>query len=115
MKRQANPQLSSSGELALAAYEQSLLEQEDLTPASIRNYLSDVRHFIAWYERHMDTEVHIFTTPAIATPALTRYRMYLQLVQQQRPASVNRSLISLKRYFGWAIQHQIISYNPSAP
>jgi Phage integrase family len=46
MKRQAMPQLSPSGKLA---------------PASIRNYLSDVRHFIAWYKCHMDTEVHIFT------------------------------------------------------
>ena len=50
MKRQANPHISSSGEAALAHYEQVLREQEDLTFASIRNYLSDVRQFIAWYE-----------------------------------------------------------------
>jgi hypothetical protein len=50
MKRQANPQLSASGERALVQYEQALREQEDLTPASIPNYLSDLRHFIAWYE-----------------------------------------------------------------
>jgi len=115
MKRQSNPQISSSGELALAAYEQTLLEQEDLTPASIRNYLSDVRHFMAWYEHHMDTETHVFTPQAITTPALTRYRTYLQIVQQQKSASINRSLISLKRYFGWATQQQIIHYDPSAP
>lgn len=115
MKRQSNPQISSSGELALAAYEQTLLEQEDLTPASIRNYLSDVRHFMAWYEHHMDTETHVFTPQAITTPALTRYRTYLQRVQRQKPASSNRSLISLKRYFGWTTQHHIIYYDPSAP
>jgi len=115
MKRQAMPQLSSSGDLALAVYEQTLLEQEDLAPASIRNYLSDVRHFIAWYECHMDTEAHIFTPQTITTPALTRYRTYLQIVQQQRPASINRSLVSLKRYFGWAKQKQLICYDPSAP
>ncbi len=51
MKRQANPHLSSPGEFALAQYEQVLREQEDLTVASMRNYLSDVRHFIAWYEQ----------------------------------------------------------------
>ena len=43
MKRQANPPISSSGEAALAHYEQVLREQEDLTFASIRSYLSDVR------------------------------------------------------------------------
>ncbi len=115
MKRQAIPQHSSSGELALAEHEQTPLEQEDLAPASIRNYLSDVRHFIAWYERHMDTEVHIFTPQTITTPAITRYRTYLQIAQQQRPTSVNRSLISLKRYFGWALQRRITHYDPSAP
>src|SRR5947209_6304918 len=50
MKRQANPLLSLSGEQALVQYEQALREQEDLTPVSIRNYLSDLRHFMAWYE-----------------------------------------------------------------
>lgn len=46
MKRQANPHLSSSGEFALAQYEQVLSEQEYLTVASVRNYVSDVRHFM---------------------------------------------------------------------
>ena len=115
MKRQPMPQLSSSGEMALAEYEQTLLEQEDLAPASIRNYLSDVRHFIAWYERYMDTEVHVFTPQIITTPAITRYRAYLQTDQRQRPASINRSLVSLKRYFGWAKQKQFLHYDPSVP
>ncbi len=48
MKRQANPQLSSSGELALVQYEQTLREREDLAGASVRIYVSDVRHFIGY-------------------------------------------------------------------
>ena len=83
MKRQANPHLSASGELALAQYEQALREQEDLTPASFRNYLSDLRHFIAWYEAcaaecATDTLVNSqFDLSAVTTPTLTRYRSYL--------------------------------------
>jgi len=50
MKRQANPRLSSVGTCALAQYEQTMRSQEDLAPASLRNYLSDLRHFMAWYE-----------------------------------------------------------------
>ncbi len=42
MKRQATPLLSLAGEQALEQYEQALREQEDLTAASIRNYLSDL-------------------------------------------------------------------------
>ncbi len=97
MKRPANPQLSSSGELVLAQYEQTLREQEDLAPASRRNYLSDVRHFMMWYEAQVAEHAADaqddsgFDPQAITIPALTRYRTYLQTVQKQRPASVNRT------------------------
>ncbi len=119
MKRQANPPLSSEGLLALAQYKQTLCEQEDLTLASVRNYLSDVRHFMAWYEvreaRRATTiqDSRGFDLQAITTPTLTHYRTYLQTTQRQKPASVNRSLISLKRYFGWARRNQLIPSDPS--
>jgi integrase/recombinase XerD len=114
MKRTAHPPLSDAGQKALAFYERWLREREDLAAASIRNYLSDLRHFISWYETAQETYVHdCFTPQGITTPALTRYRTYLQTVQRQKPASVNRSLISLKRYFGWASQQHIITYDPS--
>ena len=47
MKRLANPPLSPLGEVALAQYRQVLSEQEDLTDASRRNYLSDLCQFMA--------------------------------------------------------------------
>lgn len=115
MKRTAHPPLSPAGLDALASYEHWLREREDLTAASIRNYLSDLRHFIVWYETEQEVYVHDrFTPQGITTPALTRYRSYLQSVQLQKPALVNRSLISLKRYFGWVLQQHLIPYDPSA-
>jgi site-specific recombinase XerD len=44
------PVLSSNGERLLAEYERRLRTEEDLTAATIRNYLSDLRHFAAWCE-----------------------------------------------------------------
>jgi integrase/recombinase XerD len=120
MKRPANPVISPTGELTLAQYEQTLREREDLTIASVRNYLSDVRHFVAWYEtREAEYATDVqdrsnFDPQAITTPTLTRYRTYLQTIQRQKPASVNRSLISLKRYFDWARRNHLITYDPSA-
>jgi integrase/recombinase XerD len=114
MKRTAHPSLSRTGQEALAAYERWLREREDLAAATIRNYLSDLRHFIAWYETEREGQANdCFTPQGITTPALTRYRTYLQTAQRQKPASVNRSLISLKRYFGWAFQQRLITYDPS--
>lgn len=54
MKRRANPQLTPTGEEAVTQYEQTLQNREDLTPTSIRNYLSDLRHFLAWYETYLE-------------------------------------------------------------
>lgn len=117
MKRLANPALSPPGEFALRQYEQVLREQEDLTPASVRNDLSDVCQFIAWYETQAEIAARhdlTFTPQSIATPTLARYRPYLQTIQRHKPASVNRSLISLKRYFEGAKQNKLIVYDLSA-
>src|SRR6266700_2617518 len=122
MKRGANPVLSSLGEEVITHYRQALWEHEDLTDASRRNYLSDLRHFAAWYEatfRPRTDEIASsqteFSPQVITTPALTRYRTYLQKDLHQKPNSVNRALISVKRYCSWAMQKQLISYDPSAP
>lgn len=120
MNRQANPPISSSGEIALAHYEQTLRMQDDLTFDSVRNYLSDVHQFMAWYEEHevgqrTDGQSESdFDPQASNIPTLTRYRTYLQAERRQKSTSVNRSLISLKRYFGWALHYQFILYYPSA-
>src|SRR5260370_1241664 len=85
MRRLANPPLSSVGEAALAQYRQALWEHEDLTDASRRNYLSDLRHFAAWYEANSigkanetDLSRTEFCSQAITTTTLTRYHTYLQ-------------------------------------
>jgi integrase/recombinase XerD len=109
-----HPPLSTARQVALSAYEYWLREREDLAPASICNYLSDLHHCTAWYETDREAQVHdCFTPQEITTPTLTRYRAYLQTVQRQKPASVNRSFISLKRYFGWTSQQHFITYDPS--
>lgn len=122
MRRSANPQLSSFGEAALAQYRQALWDHEDLTNESRRNYLSDLRHFAAWHETHFTRRTDktpssqmSFMPQAITTPTLIRYRTYLQKELHQKPNSVNRALISLKRYCSWAIQQRLISYDPSVP
>lgn len=122
MRRVANPLLSSSGETALARYHPILWEHEDLTDASRRNSLSDLRHFAAGYETgpvqcanetaSLQTE---FGPQPITTPILIRYRAYLQKELCQKPNSVHRALISVKCYCGWTIQKRPISYGPSAP
>src|SRR5579871_4267277 len=81
MKREALPALSGAGEQALASYERALCQEEDLAWASLRNYLSDLRHFAAWCEarwREGQEQEPPFIPAAVTTPTLTQYRTYLQ-------------------------------------
>jgi len=79
-------------------YSDYLQHEADLSPATIRNYLGDVTLFMAWYEQVWSAGQAVFSPEAIATPTLTRYRADLKQ-QRLKPATINRYLISLKRYF----------------
>lgn len=116
MKRAAQPVLSQLGELVLSRYEQRLCVEEDLSVVTIRNYLSDLRQFAAWcesiWQRGREEEIP-FIPEAVTTPTLIDYRTYLQLTLQLKPNSVNRSLISLKRYFAWLVATGQLKYDPA--
>ncbi len=116
VKRAKRPALSNTGEHILAQYEQRLRIEEDLTGVTIRNYLSDLRHFAAWCEsiwKQGREEDIPFTPERVATPTITDYRTYLQLVLHLKPNSINRSLISLKRYFAWVLSTGQTNYDPA--
>jgi integrase/recombinase XerD len=116
MKRAPQPALSQSGERALMHYEQRLRVEEDLSTVTIRNYLSDLRQFVAWCELTWQggcEDTASFTPEAVSMPTLIDYRMYLQQTLHLKPNSVNRSLISLKRYFAWLVTSEQLSYDPA--
>ncbi|HLZ60520.1 MAG TPA: tyrosine-type recombinase/integrase [Ktedonosporobacter sp.] len=118
MKRASTPHVSSAGTDALAAYEAWMRERENLATASIRNYVSDLSHFIAWYEQRADHPAGddgvLFSPREITTAVLLGYRDVLQ-EREQKPTSINRALLSLKRYFHWAFSQQLVSSDPSVP
>ena len=58
MKRLAIPSFSRLGESVLRQYEQTLHKLEKLTPATGRNYLSNLRQFMASYEMQEES-LHI--------------------------------------------------------
>lgn len=116
MRRTGLPLLSPAGEQALDGYEQVLRREEDLTAVTIRNYLSDLRQFAAWCEsiwKRGHEEELSFAPAAVTTPTITDYRAYLQHTLRLKPASVNRALISLKRYFAWVTEVGQLKRDPA--
>lgn len=115
--RPVNPPVSAAGQGALDQYASYLTNEEDLSPATVRNYLSDLRHFVAWCEATWEEGQESgqpFTPSGASTPTITRYRSYLQTVLRLKPASINRSLVTLKRYFSWAVDAGLVARNPAS-
>ncbi len=114
--RPAMPAVSDAALRALAQYTTYLQDEVDVRPATLRNYLSDLRQFAAWCEATwsagQEAEMS-FAPEAITTPLLTHYRGYLQRTLRLQPASVNRALISIKRYCAWAVDAGIVARNPA--
>ena len=114
--RQVNPSVSTTGQGALDQYADYLTNEEDLSRSTVRNYLSDLRHFVPWCETTWEEGQEAgqsFAPSGVPTPTITRYRSYLQTVLRLKPASINRSLVTLKRYFSWAVDSGLVVRNPA--
>jgi integrase/recombinase XerD len=75
-----------------------------------------LRQFAAWYETTAaagQESVMEFGPGELTTPTLTRYRDYLQQTAGLKPASVNRALISIKRYCAWAVETGRLGRDPA--
>lgn len=90
---------------------QTYLETEcDLSGATLKAYITDLRDFIKWYEVWNGRS---FQPADIATPTITSYRDQLQ--ERLKPASVNRRIITLKRYFSFLVARGSIERSPALP
>ena len=116
MRRSAKPKLSGGGEKELVRYEGYLTDEQDLAPDTIRNYLSDIRQFAAFCEASWSEGEEAgerFSPANVATPTVTLYRSHLKNALEMKPASINRHLVSIKRYFGWATDEGLVSRDPA--
>ncbi len=116
MTRSEKPKLSVDGEKELERYGSYLREEQDLSFATVRNYLSDLRGFAAFCESSWsegEESGESFSPAGVTTPTITLYRSHLKNVAELKPASINRYLVSVKRYFSWAVADLDLSRDPA--
>lgn len=108
--------ISNHGQQLISTFIDKLILHEDLNPKTLKEYASDLKHFIKWFEAplHQEEEI-IFRIEDVATPTLTRYRDAAQKEMELRPATINRRILTLKRFFEWATSESIIRRDPSKP
>jgi site-specific recombinase XerD len=74
------------------------LAREDLSPATLRGYRYDLRHFLRW---HRGVTEAPFAPDRLAEYDLIAYRQHM-IAAGRRPATINRRLEALRRLGRWA-------------
>src|SRR5207249_3314419 len=75
------------------------LERQETSPKTRSSYRLDLLHFASWFARTVGER---FSPEAVTPTDVRDYRSYLTNVEQRQPATVNRRLAALRRFFQWA-------------
>ena len=79
----------------------------DNTRRAIRN---DLRRFARWFS---ESNRELFTVNRTTLRDVTDFRNYLHRDQRQAVASVNRALVSIRRFFDWLVRQGHVEMNPA--
>ncbi len=91
------------------------LNRKVLKKTTIKNYLSDLRHFLSWFQYHLanassSSPVEIIASVDVET--ILKYKQYL--VDNKLPnKTVNRRLSTLRKFFSFCISQDWIKINPA--
>src|SRR5438132_10418612 len=75
------------------------LRRQETAPKTWQNYKSDLACFGRWF---MGVNDEAFTAVAVTPTDIREYRTYLLQTERRTPATVNRRLAALRKFFGWA-------------
>jgi integrase/recombinase XerC len=89
----------------LHGFEQALTS---VGPATVTAYVSDIGAFVAWAAHNAIAE------PSAVSLAVLRKYLAWQVGQGMAKGSLARRVSSLRRYFGFLVEREVISANPTA-
>jgi site-specific recombinase XerD len=75
------------------------LQRQETSPRTRDAYRLDLLHFAGWFAR---TVGEAFSPAAVTPTDVREYRGHLINVEKRQPATVNRRLAALRRFFQWA-------------
>ncbi|MEI8194605.1 MAG: phage integrase N-terminal SAM-like domain-containing protein, partial [Phycisphaerae bacterium] len=88
----------------------AFLNANDFAPGTRDGYVFDLRKFARWFS---GANHEPLTASRVTTRDITDFRTYLHRERQQAVATVNRSLVLIRRYFQWLADQGHIPTNPA--
>ena len=93
-----------------AALVARFLADHDLAPESRRGMVGDLRKFARWFT---EANHEPFAVARVTTRDVADFRDHLRRERQQAVNTVNRALVTLRRFLGWLAEQAIIPANPA--
>ena len=97
------------GETALV---EGYLGDHDFAANSRRAVVQDLRKFAAWFSQ---ANAEPFRVGRVTTRDVTDFKDGLRRQKGQAVATINRALVTLRRFFGWLVDHGHAKANPVKP
>lgn len=88
------------------------LAQHDFSEHTRRAIRNDLRKFVGWFT---ESNREAFTLKRVTLRDVTDFRTFLHRDKRQAVASVNRALVSIRRFFDWLAQQGEVAANPAKP
>lgn len=86
------------------------LSAHDLSPNTRRAFTQDTRKFAKWFTSSNKEPLNI---KRVTTRDITDFRDHLRRDQKQAVSTVNRALVTLRRFFGWLVDQGHLDGNPA--
>lgn len=84
----------------------------DFAPGTRRLVIHDVRQFALWFA---ESNKELFVVGRVTVRDVVDFRDHLRREKDQAVSTVNRSLVLLRRFFGWLADQKHIHANPAKP
>src|SRR5271166_5300967 len=88
------------------------LAAHDLAPNSRRAIAQDVRKFARWFA---EANKEPFRIGRVTTRDVSDFRDFWRREKKQAVATVNRCLVTIRRFFGWLGDQGHVTANPAKP
>lgn len=95
----------------VASHFARFLNEHDLSPNTRRAFAQDARKFASWF---IEANKEPLALGRVTSRDISDFRDHLRRDKGQAVSSVNRALVTLRRFFAWLVQHGVVPANPAA-
>src|SRR5687767_10753143 len=95
-----------------AAFVSGFLKAHDFALGTRRGIVLDLRKLAKWFTA---SNKEPFAVKRVTTRDITDFKDYLRREKKQAVATVNRTLVMVRRFFSWLVDQGHVAANPAKP